>query len=478
MTHSLRPLSEIGLSDALIWGLVDAAPDGIVMTGEHGRILLVNHRAEELFGYDRSELLGKPVEMLVPERFQQVHRAHRTRYRAEPRTRPMGLGTVLYGRRRDGSEFPVEISLSPLRDGPQLHVVASVRDVTERIAAEAAMRQIHDVLDAARDAILISDPETLRFTYVNQGAVDQVGYSRDELATMTILHLAPELTESQLREILAPLERGEERSTTFVTTHRRRDGTDLPVEVLLQVLSDDHGHPQAVVAIVRDVTQRLESEERLRQANEDLRLLQERDRIARDLHDNVIQRLFAAGMAMQGLSSVVRGRDPVAASRIDDIVDEIDATIREIRGTIYGLQHRASAGRAGVRHDILRVLEAERPALDAEPRLRLDGVLDAIHPEVSEHLLATLREALSNVARHAQAANVEVTVEAHDEVVLRVVDDGVGLPESRPEGNGLRNMAERARLLGGRCRVEAGPHGGTVLEWVVPKEPARVTTEP
>jgi PAS domain S-box-containing protein len=109
----LRPLSDIGLSDELVWGLFDAAPDGIVMIDESGRIVLVNRQVEDLFGYDRSELLGRTVEELLPEGLRQVHKAHRTRYRAEPRTRAMGSDLMLLGRRKDGAEFPVEISLSP-----------------------------------------------------------------------------------------------------------------------------------------------------------------------------------------------------------------------------------------------------------------------------------------------------------------------------------------------------------------------------
>src|SRR5688572_4923957 len=101
---ALRPLSDAGLDDQAVWGLVDSAPDGIVLVDEAGKILLVNRQTEELFGYDRVELLGRSVDLLLPERFRQVHRAHRTRYRVEPRTRSMGAGLSLFGRRADGTE--------------------------------------------------------------------------------------------------------------------------------------------------------------------------------------------------------------------------------------------------------------------------------------------------------------------------------------------------------------------------------------
>ena len=463
----LRPLAELGMGDEILSGLVESAPDGIVVTDEGGRILLVNRQTEQLFGYDRSDLLGRPVEELLPERFRQGHRAHRTRYRAEPLTRPMGSGDPLFGRRKNGSEFPVEISLSPLREDSRLLVVAAVRDVTERIEAEVEQRQIAELLDATRDGILIFDAETLRFTYVNDGAVEQVGYSRDELLNMTMLHLAPEFTEARLRELLEPLARGEVSSTMFTTVHRRHDGTDVPVEIMLQAGSTDQGRPHAFIKLTRDISDRMEVEERLRQAGADLRLLEDRERIARDLHDTVIQRIFAAGMSMQAVSTMVADHDSDAAERVDRIVDELDETIRDVRAAIYGLQAQTTVG-DGLRHDILRVIEEERQALGTEPRLRFDGLIETVSDEVASHLLATLREALSNVARHAHARSIAVIVEAGDRIVLRVIDDGVGVPHAPTSGNGMHNMSERAHQLGGFLRITPQDGAGTMVEWSVP----------
>ena len=141
IVESLQPLSDAGLTDEGAWALLDAAPDGIIMVDEAGRILLVNRQTEELFGYDRGDLLGRPVDDLLPERLRQIHRADRTRYRVEPRTRSMGAGMTLFGRRADGSEFPVEISLSPMKTDGGLRVVAAVRDITERTKLEAEARE-------------------------------------------------------------------------------------------------------------------------------------------------------------------------------------------------------------------------------------------------------------------------------------------------------------------------------------------------
>lgn len=463
--HHERDDTGTGLDEASILALVDAAPDGILMADEGGRILFVNAQVEELFGFDRQDLLGRSVDDLLPEHLRQVHRAHRTRYRAEPRLRSMGAGLMLYGRRADGAQFPVEISLSPLPTDAGLRVVAVVRDVTERLLTEAAQREVREALDVTRDAVLVLDAETLRFTYANEGATEQVGYSRDELLRMTMLHITPEFTDRQLRELLGPLERGEESSIMFTTVHRHRDGTDIPVEILVQAIPGEGHTPQRYVKIVRDVRERIETEERLRHAEQHLRVVEDRERIARDLHDIVIQKLFAAGMTIQSVSA--RTVDNEHGRRLAAVVDDLDDTIREIRSVIFSLQ-ADSRDTAGVRAEVLRIADEEREALGFEPRIRFDGPVDAMDERITQELLPTLREALSNVAKHAGASVVEVDVECDDRVTLRVLDNGRGMPVALAGGNGIRNVTERATKLGGRCRVSARPDGGTVLEWQVP----------
>jgi PAS domain S-box-containing protein len=465
----ITPVESLGLVEAMdpeaILGLVDAAPDGIVMADERGRILFANRRTEELFGYGREQLLGRSVEELLPEPLRQVHRAHRTRYRVEPRRRSMGAGLMLFARRSDGTEFPVEISLSPLETSEGLRVVAVVRDVTERVAAEREQREVREALDVTRDALLIVDAETLRFTYANDGASSQVGYTQGELLRMTMLDITPELTERELRELLGPLERGERTSLVFTTVHRHRDGSDIPVEILVQAIPGESDRPTRYVKIARDVRERLEAEERLHRAEQHLRVVEDRERIARDLHDIIIQKLFAAGMTIQGV--VARTADPEHGRRLAGVVDELDETIREIRSVIFSLQ-ADSHDTSGVRAEVLRIVDDEREALGCEPRIRFDGPVDAMDERVAVELLPTLREALSNVAKHAGASSVEVVVDCGEAVTLRVLDNGRGMPATLSEGHGLPNVSERAEKLGGHCRVSSRLDGGTALEWAVP----------
>jgi PAS domain S-box-containing protein len=140
LTGDPRPLADVPLSDAAVWALLDAAPDGLLMIDATGRMMLVNSQLERLFGYDRAELLGQPVEMLLPDAVRAAHREHRDGFFTAPRTRAMGDGAQLFGRRRDGSLFPVDVSLSPLDTGEAGFAVAAVRDATERQEREAGRR--------------------------------------------------------------------------------------------------------------------------------------------------------------------------------------------------------------------------------------------------------------------------------------------------------------------------------------------------
>ena len=157
----------------------------------------------------------------------------------------------------------------------------------------------------------------------------------------------------------------------------------------------------------------------------------------------------------------------VYARRLNTVVDELDETIREIRSVIFSLQNDVEQS-SGVRAQILRVIAEERSVLGFEPRVRFEGPLETISDDVAQALLAALREALSNVGRHASASAVEIVVECGEDVCLYVLDDGRGLPVEITAGHGLRNLDERAARLGGSCRVDARPDGGTAVEWRVP----------
>jgi signal transduction histidine kinase len=221
---------------------------------------------------------------------------------------------------------------------------------------------------------------------------------------------------------------------------------------------------------------------------EQLSVLEDRDRIARDLHDLVIQRLYATGMSLQG--TLPMATRPEVAERLRNAVDAMDDTIRDIRGTIFALQARRTAA-PSLRADILALIDEMTPVLGFAPTLRLgSGLQSRATTELSEHLLAVLREALSNVARHSGGTQVSVTVDVlaagtgavagpggpaaeaarPARLTALVRDNGRGIPDGTHR-SGLRNMADRADRLGGQLRLSPAEGGGTELQWEVPVPP-------
>ena len=198
----------------------------------------------------------------------------------------------------------------------------------------------------------------------------------------------------------------------------------------------------------------------------ELALLEDRERIAKDLHDTVIQRLFATGLSLQGTARLSQPAE--MAARIQDAVEDLDLTVKHIRTVIFDLESTAARG-TGLRDRVVALAREARGPLGFMPEVTFDGPLDTlVGDDVGQDLLATLREALSNVARHARATTIAIHVSAGPELVLRVEDDGCGLPEQPSKGLGLRNMARRAEALGGRFGAGPGAERGTVVEWVVP----------
>ena len=321
--------------------VVEAMPDGVVIAAEDGEILLVNREMERLAGYHRSELLGRSVDILLPDGARQGHAAHRASFHAAPRRRSMGQGLTLAAARKDGTTFPVEISLAPAEVAGRQVVIASVRDVTANREADAE-------LEAARQRVM---------------------------------------------------------------------------------LAEDH------------------------------------ERIARDLHDTVIQRLFAAGLSLQSVLPIV---PEAAKEKIERILDDQDDAIRQLRTAIFGLARKRSTGRT-LRVVVNDLLDESSRVLGFRPTLHFSGVLDTVDEPTTAEVSAVVREALSNVARHARARTVDVTVSNLDDGISVVIaDNGVGIPSSHRLGSGLLNMNDRAERLGGTCTVASGEGAGTTVTWHIP----------
>ena len=320
--------------------LLEALPDAVVMVDAMGRIVYANGLLESLSGYGREELLGELIEFLVPERYRELHTGHRKGYVANPRARPMGVNLDIFLRRKDGTEFPADIALSPLHTTSGMVVVAALRDATERKEAQARL-------------------------------------------------------------------------------HR-------------------------------------------------LAVLEDRERIAKELHDGVIQALFAVGMNLQATEA--KANDPAVRSRLSGAVDSIDVAIRDLRNYIFGLRPGILADRQ-LDQALRQLVEEFEEKSGIVAAIDIDERVAAQFGNSSAQLVQITREALSNVARHAQATTCRVSlIRQGDAGLLEIDDDGHGFNPDRGKsrGQGLRNMRDRAEAIGGHFAVDSSAAEGTTVRVQLP----------
>jgi formate hydrogenlyase transcriptional activator len=259
--------------------LFEASPDAIVVSDADGRVTSVNSQVERLFGYGRREVIGQDVEILVPERFRKAHPGHRSSYTAHASVRPMGAGLHLSGRRKDGSEFPVDIMLSSMETGEGRVVISVIRDVSDRKKAEEAVRrseaQFRALFEFSPDAIIASDRDG-RVTEVNARVESMFGYQRDELVGQSIDILVPERfrhTHPARRMDYGSAARVRPMGAGLELYGRRKDGSEFPADIMLGPVETEAG--RIVLSVIRDLTEMREAEEALRRSELQKRYLEE-----------------------------------------------------------------------------------------------------------------------------------------------------------------------------------------------------------
>ncbi len=314
------------------------------------------------------------------------------------------------------------------------------------------------LIDSCPDGLLlVASDGTIELA--NPVACEMFGVERDALRGSSIDALVPEefrSTHPRRRAQFSDAPSARPMGTGLQLFAQHSSGDMFPVEISLSpVTIEGELH---TIATVRDVSDRQESASQMA-------MLHDRERIARDIHDMVIQRLFAAGMNLQAVQSAAQ--PPIVAERIASTIHELDDTIRELRSAIFRLGQQGE--RRSLSAQITEIVHDRGRQLGFEPTLRLAGDLDGLPDFIADQLVATVTEGLSNIVRHANASSAMVHIErVADTLSLTIVDNGRGLPDEPKRSGGLSNMMWRAAELGGTCTV--GPNGpsGTRLSWHVP----------
>jgi signal transduction histidine kinase len=504
--------------------LADARYAALGVLGDDGKIAqfltvgLTDDEVRAIGPYPRGrgllgELIRHPVPLRLPDMaadprsvgFPAHHPPMRTFLGVPLQVRDRAFGNLYLTDKRDGREFTAEDQ----RLVEALASAASVAVENARLYDEARLRERwahgndeisrrvlegdapQEVLDAvAREALQVAAADVAVLAVVADGAVDHLrvlsahgpgtdglvgshvpleGTFAAEAYTAGRPVVTPDAASDRRQTLsfnppsvvgpLAALPLGGPGRTAGVLTVGRRLGTPPFSRVVVDALAAFAA--QAAVA--------LELAERRRDA-ERLAVVRDRDRIARDLHDLAIQRLFATGLSLEGVGRRLQGSSSSDAERVGRAVDDLDETISLIRTTIHGLQpSTGTARRVGVRARLVAEVDAASRTLGFTPALRMSGPVDTlVPPDVGDHLVAVVREALSNVARHAGARSAEVGLVVGDEISLTVHDDGRGLPADA-QRSGLANLERRAHDLGGVFSAGAA-QPGTVLRWRIPRE--------
>jgi PAS domain S-box-containing protein len=483
-----RSISETALraSEDRVNSLLDAIPDALLIVDSRNEIEVANAQAQRMFGYGPGELVGQGIEVLIPGRAGSTHGAAIEGHHESPFNRPLGSGTPLIGRRKDGSEFPMNVSLSNVRGPDGLTVIAVVRDMTELKDAEQVRRKseklFRGLLESAPDAMVVVDGRG-RIQVVNSRTEQLFGYTRQELLGLSVDVLVPDslraghgaqrakyFRDPQIRSMGQGLE----------LLGRRRDGTEFSVDISLSAMPTDDG--LLVIAAVRDVTGRKVAEKRLAQTQEVAErrrwmahLVQaheeERRKIAADIHDDSIQAMTAASLRLQQLrkhSTSDKQRELIA--RIDEAVRE---SITRLRRLMFDLRP-PTLDRTGLGPALRELLDRMRADIDIEYTLD-DRLLTEPSSDLRIELYRITQEALTNVRKHARAAHVKVELQRVEQGFhVRVADDGAGFDLPSRSGQvghlGLVAMRERATIAGGWWTIESRPAHGTVVDFWIPDD--------
>jgi PAS domain S-box-containing protein len=467
--------------------VLEAMPDALVMVDAQGEILLVNRQTEVMFGYGRHELLGWNVDNLIPERLRASHPLHRAGYLQDPHVRPMGAELELFGLRKDGSEFPVDISLSGLQAEKGPVVVAAIRDITERKRRQDALARSERTLSEAQKVARLG---SLDYDIANQtvDASDEalriLGIPRDQFRGSESIRAAmhPDDEQRVVDGTYAAVENHTAADLEFRVVHS--DGSVHIVHDRVIGVYDADGKPVRMVGTVQDVTEQRQAEQEVAELRNHLQssVELERLRLAQDLHDGPMQELYGSSYR---LDELIKSAETNLAESLAQVNKDIEHTIDELRTIAKELRPPAISN-FGLEKAIRSYVEdfhEKHPKIDLHLSLAHDRLL--LPENMRLTLFRVLQQALTNVVRHSQANEVRVRFSLDaEEARLEVADNGMGftVPANwmgfvRHGHYGLAGAAERVSALGGILLVDSAPERSTTITAVIPWTPAAPQAE-
>jgi PAS domain S-box-containing protein len=495
VTAFVRDITERKRIEAIFHGLLEAASDAIVGVDERGLIKLVNRQTEILFGYDRQELVGRSLEVLLPERHRGVHADHRKRYSAHPRTRPMGAGLNLAGRRKDGTEFPLDIGLSSIETDEGPLVTAIVRDLTKVAEVEEAAQLLAAVVDSSDDAIVRKDLDGTILSW-NAAAERLYGYTAEEAIGSPVSILSAPDGQQEIGSILERVSLGE-RVDHFDTIRIRKDGTPVPVSLSVSPVRGLDGRVVGAATIARDVTERkrvdaLLEENRLELERSNLDLASFAHVASHDLQEP----LRMVSGYVQLIADRYRGKLDADA---DDFIHFAVDGARRMQQLIRGILEYSRVGTAELAWDTVDTNE-----LVADTVSLLGSTIERKHAEVTLETLPAVvadRTQLGQVFQNlisnslkfiSPGAMPRVRVSAAREADgwrFSVEDNGIGVDAGHAEqifapfkrlhthaeyagaGVGLAVCKRSIEHRGGRIWVAPAPTEGSVFSFTIPDRP-------
>ncbi len=491
--------------------LSEGVSEGILVVNQKRIIVASNSSAREMFGYAKDELVGKPLNTVIPKRYHRSHNKHTELFIEKNERRRMGHGRDLFGVRKNGREFPIEVGLNPFQLYGATYVMALIIDITERRAKERELSHWARIFEEALNEIYVFDARSFHFVNVNKEAQRNMGYSLEEFKKLTPVDIKPEFNQPKFRKLVKPLLKEDEAKVQFETRHSRKDGSSYPVEVHLQLSTI--GDRKVFVAIIIDITERKNYTEKLEKTVEE-RTKQLSEALAKEKELSELKTRFLSLVSHEfktPLSSILTSITLLSKYKQTEEQEKRDKHVNTIRNKVKYLDailddflsvERLDSGKVNYRLDsfplskvINEVVYSSNMLLKEGQKIQYPENIDDLIIEFDEK---TLELVLSNLVHNAikyspEDSIIYVRVEKEEnKLLLKIIDEGIGIPKKEQKhifdryfragnalttqgtGIGLNIAKQHLENLGASLEFTSKENKGSTFTVHIPKQPEKV----